>query len=162
MLVFLFFVREFFLNKRMLYCSGIQQLLIFSEIRLAGYLAALNNGYRHRISGLYTITGKTTVLYMSSVTGACALRRGAAELNQPVSEWSCVTVYFLVYRRVELLGRQLESLRNMLLKKDSEICQLKADMPLTPSGKPVDRSVIATILLSLLKCVLIQWRRVRV
>ena len=77
--VFLFFMREFFLNKRMLYCSGMQQLLIFSEIRLAGYLAALNNGYRHRISGLYTITGKTTVLYMSSVTGACALRRGAAE-----------------------------------------------------------------------------------
>jgi hypothetical protein len=27
----------------------------------------------------------------------------------------------------------------MLMKKDSEIRQLKAEMPLTPSGKPVDR-----------------------
>ncbi len=53
----------------------------------------------------------------------------------------CLIILHLFYQllRVELLSRQLESLRSMLMKKDSEIRQLKAEMPLTPSGKPVDR-----------------------
>jgi hypothetical protein len=45
-----------------------------------------------------------------------------------------------LFCRVELLSRQLESLRNMLLKKDAEICQLRVERPPTPSGRHVDRS----------------------